>query len=176
MFWQGLRNVQNKFNERIVKSKGSLATRIDNRIHRRTVYVTMCLLLVVILGTMFNNLVSSKPVAYANSIRGDGVEIYWDQDCTNRTFSLDWGVIEPGSNRTVMVYVRNEGDSAVSLWITTSNWKPSVSSGYMTLIETYSGRILNSNEVIPMYLLLDVSHSISEITDFSFDIVITSSG
>lgn len=176
MFWQGLWNEQNKFKERIIKSKGSLATRIDNRIHRRTVYVTICLLLVVILGTMFNNLVSSGPVAYANSIRGDGVEIYWDQDCTNRTFSLDWGVIEPGSNRTVMVYVRNEGDSAVSLWITTSNWKPSSSSDYMTLIETYSGRSLNSNEVIPMYLLLEVSHAISEITDFSFDIVITTSG
>lgn len=176
MFWQGLRNVQNKFNEQIVKSKESLVIRIDNRVHRRTVYVTICLLLVVILGTMFNNLISSGPVAYANSIRGDGVEIYWDQDCTNRTYSIDWGVIELGSNRTVMVYVRNEGDSAVSLWIITSNWKPSVSSGYMSLIETYSGRILNSDEVIPMYLILDVSQSISEITDFSFDIVITTSG
>ena len=46
----------------------------------------------------------------------------------------------------------------------------------MTLIGTYSGKILNSNEVIPMYLLLDVSHAISEITDFSFDIVVTTSG
>ncbi len=170
------RNVQNKFNERIVKSKGSLTIRIDNRVQQRAAYVTICLLLVAILGTMFNNLVLSGPVAYANSIRGDGVEIYWDQDCTNRTFSLEWGVIKPGSNHTVMVYVRNESNSAVSLWITTANWKPSVSSDYMTLIETYSGRILNLNEVIPMYLILDVSNAISEITDFSFDIVITTSG
>jgi len=71
-----------------------------------------------------------------------------------------------------MIYVRNEAESAVSLWLATSNWTPLAALSYMTLIWTYSGRILNADEVIPMKLILDVSPTISGITDFSFDIVI----
>jgi hypothetical protein len=176
MSWQGLRKVQGKITQRIVNSKAPLAIRIGNRVHRRAVLVTMCILLVFILGTIIWNSGSSRTVAYANSMRGVGVGIYWDQDCTNRTLSLDWGLIEPDSNNNVMVYVRNEGDSAVSLWMETSSWTPSVALGYMTLIWTYSGRILGAGEVIPMELILNVSPTVSEITDFSFDIVITATG
>jgi hypothetical protein len=172
MFWQSLRKVPNKVNERILKSKVSLANRIGNRIHRRVVFATMCIILVVIVGTV----ITSRIVAYAGSIEGVGVEIYWDQGCTDRTLSLDWGLIEPGSNSTVSLYFRNEGDSAVFLWMETSNWKPSASLDYMTLIWTYSGRILNADEVIPIDLILNVSPTVSGIIDFSFDIVITTTG
>ena len=176
MFWQGLRKVPDKVNERIVNSKVPFAIRISNRVHRRAVFATMFMILVVVLGTIIVNSGSSRTVAYAYSMRGVGVGIYWDQGCTNRTLSLDWGLIEPGSNRTVMVYVRNEGDSAVSLWMTTSNWTPSVALGYMTLTWTYSGRILSADEVIPMELILNVSPTVSGITDFGFDIVISATG
>ena len=90
-----------------------------------------------------------------------------------RIFSLDWGIIGPGTNSTMRVYVRNEGNSAVYLWMETSNWKPSVSLSFMTLIWTYSGTILNADEVVPIDLILNVSPTVSGITDFSFDIVIT---
>jgi hypothetical protein len=176
VFWQGIRKVQDKVTQRIVNSKAPFAVRIGNHAHRRAVFATVCIILAVILGTIIWNSGSSRTVAYANSMRGVGVGIYWDQDCTNRTLSLDWGLIEPDSNNNVMVYVRNEGDSAVSLWMETSSWTPSVALGYMTLIWTYSGRILGAGEVIPMELILNVSPTVSEITDFSFDIVITATG
>jgi hypothetical protein len=119
---------------------------------------------------------SSRTIAYANSISGVGVGVYWDQACTNRTLSLDWGPIEPGSNSNTMVYIRNEGNSAVSLWMTTSNWNPTAASGYLTLTWTYTGRILSAGEVIPMELILNVFLTVSGITDFSFDVVITATG
>jgi hypothetical protein len=172
MFWNDLRKVRNKVNERIVKSKVSFAIRIVNRIHKRAVLASICILLVVILGTI----ISGIAVAYAGSINGVGVEIYWDQGCTKRTHSLDWGIIKPGANSTVTVYVRNEGNSAVYLLMETSNWKPSVSLSYMTLIWTYSGTILNVDEVVPIDLILNVSPTVSGITDFSFDITIITTG
>jgi hypothetical protein len=150
--------------------------KVPKKVTERIVFTTMCIILVAILGTVFMNSASSKNVAYANSVRGVGVGIYWDQDCTNRSLSLGWGVIEPGSNSTLLVYVRNEGDSAVSLWLRTFNWTPSVASDYMTLNWTYSGRILSANEVIPIELILNVSPTISGITDFSVDLVITATG
>jgi hypothetical protein len=150
--------------------------KVPKKVTKRIVFTTMCIILVAILGTAIMNSATSKNVAYANSVRGVGVGIYWDQNCTNRTLSLGWGVIEPGSNSTLMVYVRNEGDSAVSLWLRTFNWTPSVASDYMTLNWTYSGRILSANEVIPIELILNVSPTISGITDFSVDLVITATG
>jgi len=172
MFWNDLRNLLNKVNEKIVKSKVFFAIQIGNRIHKIALFTSIFILLVIILGSI----ISFRTVAYADSINGDGVEIYWDQGCTNRTLSLDWGTIEPGTNSTLSVYVRNEGDSSVYLWIETSNWKPSVSLGYMTLIWTYSGTILNADEVIPIDLILNVSPIVNGITDFSFDTVITATG
>jgi hypothetical protein len=173
MFWQGPRKAPYKVNERTVTSKGSFAIRVSNRVHWRAAFATICIILFVILGIIVGNPGWSIPVAHADYVRGVGVGIYWDQGCTNRTLSLNWGIIEPGSNSTLMVYVRNEGDSAVSLRIATSNWTPSVASGCITLTWTYSGRILNADEVIPMELSLNVSPTVSGITDFSFDTVIT---
>lgn len=167
-----LTKVLNKVNETIVKSKVPYAIRIGNRIHRSVVFALTCILLVVILGTI----ISGITTAYADSINGVGVEIYWDQTCTKRTLSLDWGIIEPGTNNTLRVYVRNEGNSPVYLWMETSNWNPSTSLDYITLIWTYSDTILNVDEVIPIDLILNVAPTVSGITDFNFDTTITTTG
>ena len=172
MLCDDLKKVVNKVNERIEKSNVPFSIRIGNRIHRRAVFASICILLVVILGTI----ISGIPATYADSINGVGVEIYWDQGCTKRIFSLDWGIIEPGTNNTLRVYVRNEGNSPVYLWMETSNWNPSASLSYMTLIWTYSDTILNVDEVVPIDLILNVSPIVTGITDFNFDTTITTAG
>jgi hypothetical protein len=170
--WQALYKV----NEGTVISKGAFAMRISNRITWRTVFATMCLILLVILGIIIGNPGWNIPIVQANYVSGKGVGIYWDQDCTNMVLSLDWGLIEPGLNSTVIVYVRNEDDSAVSLLMATSNWAPSFALDYLTLTWTYTGKILGSNDVIPIELNLNVSPTVSGITDFSFHIAITTTG
>jgi hypothetical protein len=176
VFWQGIRKVRDKGIERIATSKALFAIRNSSRVHMRRVISTTAIILVFILGTIIVNSGSSRTVAYAYTMRGVGVGIYWDQACTNRTLSLNWGPIEPASNSAVLVYVRNEGDTAVSLWMATSNWTPAVASGQMTLNWSYSGQPLDVDQVIPIELNLFVSPSATGITDFSFDIVITTTG
>jgi hypothetical protein len=176
MIWQGPRKVPDKVKKRVANSKVPFAIRNSKRVHKRVGFATMFIILVVILGTIILNSGSSRTVAYANSMRGVGVGIYWDQACTKRTLSLDWGHIEAGSSNTLTVYIKNEGDSAVSLWMATSNWAPSLAFSYLTLTWTYTSRILNVDEVIPVELILNVSPAISGITDFSFDTVITITG
>jgi len=173
LFSHSLRKVPNKFNERTVHSKVLSTTQISNRVHKRVLFATMSIILVIALGTIVGKSGSSKPVARASSMSGVGSGIYWDQACANRTLSLDWGLVEPGSSSTMRVYVRNEDDSAVSLWMATSNWTPQIASEYMTLIWTYSGRILSTNEVVPIDLILTVCPNASGITDFSLDVIIT---
>jgi hypothetical protein len=173
MPWHSLRKAPDKNNKRIVSLRVPFSIRISNRVHRRAVFVTVCIIMAAILGTIMENSRSSKTVAHGDSVRGLGVGIYWDQGCANRTLSLDWGLIEPGSNNTLTVYIRNEGKSAVSLWITTSNWNPSAALGYMSLDWNYSGQILGVDQVIHLELILSVFPTVSEIQHFSFDIIIT---
>lgn len=57
----------------------------------------------------------SKTVSNVGSITAIGVGIYWNQETTEQVSSIDRGTFEPGSNKSVTVYIKNEGDSAVSL-------------------------------------------------------------
>jgi hypothetical protein len=84
--------------------------------------------------------------------------------------------LDPGSNKTVTVYVRNEGNSAATLSRATQNWNPSTASSYMTLTWNYAGQTLSVNQVLQIRLTLAVSSAVSGITSFSFDIVITATG
>ncbi len=146
------------------------------------VVLSVCLALVLgalvisILGNVFSLVQTNRTVTSIGSVKGIGVGIYWDSSCTNPVSSINWGVIEPGSNRTVTIYIRNEGNTAVTLSRTTQNWNPTTSSNYMTLNWTYSGQTLSVNQVLLIRLMLVVSSNISGITNFSFDITITASG
>jgi hypothetical protein len=146
--------------------------RVGNHVHRGAIFATMCIVMVVILGIITGLFDASKSASYASSVRGFGAEIYWDQGCTNRTLSFDWGPIEPGLNKTLTVYIRNEGDSATCLSMATSNWTPSAALSFMTLNWNYSGRILSVDQVIPLELTLAISLTISGITNFSFETTI----
>jgi hypothetical protein len=173
MFRHSLRKVPDKINERKVNLRKPFSIRISNHVHRRAVFAIVCIIVFIVLGTIIGNFGSSKTFAYADSVKGLGAGIFWNQACTNRTLSLDWGSIELGSNNNLTVYIRNEGNSAVSLWLATSNWTPFAALEYMTLNWNYSGQILSVDQEIPVELILSVSPNIIGITGFSFDTIIT---
>jgi len=175
MFWESLRKVPDKINERIVNLKVTLVIPIGNHAHRKVILAAICLLSIAIFGAVMAAIGSSKTIVYASSVNGLGAGIYWDQACTNRTLSLNWGPIEAGSNNTLTIYIKNESNSADSLSLQTSNWTPSTSLGYMSLNWNYSGQVLSVDQVIPLELTLTVSPTISGITNFSFDTTITTS-
>jgi hypothetical protein len=131
-------------------------------------------LALVALGPVVSSaLTGSKTVSNAGSVKGVGVGIYSDQACTSAISSINWGMIDPGSNVNKTVYIRNEGTTTATLSMTTSNWNPANASSYMTLSWNYGGQSLNVNQVIQIKLTLSVSVSVKGITSFSFDITIT---
>jgi hypothetical protein len=173
MLWHNLRKAPDKTNERKVNLSAPFSIRTSNHVHWRVVFAIVCIIMLIVLGTIIGISSSSKTFAYADSVKGIGSGIYWDQACTSSTLSLDWGPIEPGSNNSLTVYIRNEGNSAVYLWLATSNWTPSAALGFMTLNWNYSGQILGAYQEIPVELILSVSPNIVVITGFSFDTIIT---
>ena len=117
----------------------------------------------------------SKTVSNIGSITAIGVGIYWNQQATDKVSSIDWGSMEPDSNKSVTVYIKNEGDYAVSLSLYTSNWNPSSASDYISVNWDYQGQFITAGEIVQVKLTLSISASIEGIETFSFDTAITAS-
>jgi len=99
-----------------------------------------------------------------------GVGVYWDNNCTDSVKEIDWGTIQPGSTVNVTVFVKNEGNRAISLNITAENWSPLETTSYMTFSSNYMGQTINVREILQVTLSLTTSSNIEDITSFSFDI------
>lgn len=144
-----------------------------NSVRRKAIVASICVLIIVAFGAITENLGSSKTAAHASDVKGFGAGIYWDQACTNRTLAFEWGSIGAGSNSNFTVYIKNEGTSAASLCLETMSWSPSVSSEYIFLAWNYSGQVLKVGEELPIELTLTVAPTISGITTFGFNSLVT---
>jgi hypothetical protein len=128
------------------------------------------------LSPVMSAIQASKSVSNSGSVKGIGVGIYSDQSCTSPVSSFNWGILDPGSNANKTIYIRNEGNTAATLSLATSNWNPATASSYMTLTWNYGGQTLSVNQVVQVKLTLSVSSSTTGITNFSFDITVTAAG
>jgi len=99
--------------------------------------------------------------------------IYSDSGCTTVLSSISWGTLDPGGSTSATAYLKNEGNVQVMLSMTYGNWTPSSASSYFTLSWDRQSYVLSVGSVVQATLTLSVSSSISGITTFSFDIIIT---
>lgn len=132
--------------------------------------ITTIVLILCIVPQIMSLIIASETIPNTGSVESVGVGVYWNAALTNKTSSINWGIIEPGSNENVTVYIQNQGNSAATLTMNTSGWNPSNASNYMTLTWSYGGQSINAGAVTQVKLTLGVSASTVGITDFSFDI------
>ena len=116
---------------------------------------------------------SSVRINNQGTVKALGVGVYRDHNCTSPVSLINWGTVEPGSTNNVTVYVRNEGNTAANISMTTENWNPQNAPNYLTLNWNYNGQQLNPSEAVQITLSLDVSSSVQGIENFSFDIIIS---
>ena len=129
-----------------------------------------------LIGQVISALQSNKTISNVGAVKAIGVGVYWNQTCTNTVTSINWGMVEPSSTVNRTCYIRNEGNSASTLELQTSNWSPSEAAGYIYLSWDYGGQSLNLDEVVQVTFTLSVSSSVQNITSFSFDITISATG
>lgn len=151
----------------------SFPPRFGNHFPKKAIIAVVSVFAIFILAITQGNSSSTVNFAHAGSVNGFGVGIYWNHACTNRTLSINWGNINAGSNSSKTVYIKNEGNSPATLWLSASKWVPSSSSDYMSLSWNYSGEMLETNQIIPLTLTLTVIPNASELANFSFDIIVT---
>jgi hypothetical protein len=105
-------------------------------------------------------------------VKAVGVGVYEDSECSKNVTSINWGTLEPGDTVNFRVYIKNEGSTGLMLNMTTVNWDPTQASEHITLNWNREGHILDPNSVVQASLTLSTSSDISDVTNFSFDIII----
>jgi hypothetical protein len=109
-----------------------------------------------------------------------GVEAYWDIGLQNKTETIEWGVVWPGSSISVTLYIKSTSNAEVALILDSTDWEPASISEFMILLWDYNGMVLDLGEIIEVTLTLSVSSSdqfirylvANDVKQFSFEIVI----
>jgi len=119
-------------------------------------------------------LVTMNTITNVSAVEANGVGVYWDSNCSNEVFSIDWSTLVPGSVKNITVYIRNEENEPIFLTRSTTNWNPSKAQSYLNLGWNYTyARAMNPGEALQITLTLSVSRYVEGISNFSFDIVIS---
>jgi hypothetical protein len=98
--------------------------------------------------------------------------VYWDQACTKPVSSINWGNVSAawGSEKDVVVFVKNLGSNATVLSMNMSALNPSSAYLKMYLCWNYGGQKLASGSVANVTLSLFVTPLISGVSSFSFNV------
>jgi len=130
----------------------------------------------VLVASTFAVITIQKNIPGAGSIKGVGLGIYWDPQCANETSSIDFGLLEAGSQKDFTLYLENEGNTDLTLSMATQNWNPVEASNYIALTWNREGQKTSPGQVISFVITLSVSSNIQDISSFSLDITISGTG
>lgn len=146
------------------------------RSHALAVYTLIASALIASTLTAYAIMTSQKNVPATGLVKAAGLGVYWNHQCTNATSSLDFGLLEPGASKSFNLYLKNEGNSALQLNMTSQNWNPGNCPNYLTLTWNRQGYVISPNEVIAFSIQLSLSTNVQGIDSFSFDTVISGTG
>jgi hypothetical protein len=118
----------------------------------------------------------SQSVSSSGSVTAINVGVYSDSSCTQNLTTIDWGTVAPGNSVTKTVYVKNTGNSDITLSMTKNGWNPTSANGPITVTWNKEGTTLSAGASAAAIITLSVSSGISGITTFSVNIVITGTG
>ena len=121
-------------------------------------------------------LTTNQMVQSSGIISSVNLGVYQEYACTNNLTSVYWGTLSPGDTMTRTIYLKNIGTDPLTITMTPTNWNPTSANGPITLTWNRESNTLNAGEVATATLTLSVSPSISGITTFDMDIMITGTG
>jgi hypothetical protein len=115
----------------------------------------------------------SEALPMKGSISAVNVGIYSDSQCSQRLTSVDWGTLSPGETLTKTIYIKNTCDRQLELRMTENNWDPPEADGPISITWNREGATLYPGQSVQAVITLSVSSTISGITSFDVQVVIT---
>ncbi len=138
----------------------------------------VALVLVVIVVAALMNAIYLKKYGNLNAsavISPQGIGVYRDYASTNAVTNVDWGSLSPGSTKNIKVYIRNEANETRNLSISSADWVPTGADAQLSFSWKSTTVQIDPGEIANVTLSLYVSKTISGISAFSFDVVVSSS-
>ena len=130
----------------------------------------------LLIGYTLGTLTTQRKISNIGSIKAIGVDVFSDLNCTEPILQIKWGILEPNTSKTIATFVKNSGNSPVTLIVYAQNWLPVNCTDYMTLTASPNNALIQPSQVIEVNLTLSVASDVHGIIDFSFDIVFNGSG
>jgi len=121
-------------------------------------------------------LLTQRTIGAAGVIKGVELGVYFDVQCANATSFLDFGQLEPGSSKNYTLHLRNEGNSAMILNMTSEDWNPTIAADHISLTWNREGYQINADDIIDFIITLKISDNIVSVDSFSLNIVISGQG
>jgi hypothetical protein len=118
-------------------------------------------------------LTTSQNVPVSGTISAINLGCYTNSGCTTPLISVDFGTITPGSQNNQTIYVKNTGNTAENLTMTTNTWSPSNANTYLTLTWSPTTTTLAPGASTSATLTLTASSGAGVLSGFSFNIVFT---
>lgn len=132
-----------------------------------TVIMSILAIFALVMATYYSS------IRFNGSIRGVGVGIYEDANCTQPLQSVNVGIVDLGETKNWTIFVRNEAQTIIGLSMQTLNWDPATAESQIQLTWDYNGQRLQINSTLQVTLTLLTSPSLQGLTVFSFDAVIS---
>jgi len=142
---------------------------------KQSVLLASLILIPTLIGIVIGANIVQVTLHSSGKIKAVNVEVFLDQNCTDIASSIDWGMLEKGEQKTTVLYVKNTGNTPLTLSLTTQNWTPTNATTYIKVSWNLENATITADQVLQVDITMSVLPSVSGFTDFSFDIVITGS-
>jgi hypothetical protein len=91
----------------------------------------------------------------------------------NPVSAINWGSLRAGTTQSITIYVRNEGNTAITLFKSVTNWNPAEAADYISIDWDYSNQPLRPGNTLKLKLTLTISSRASALNSFSYQFTIT---
>ena len=150
--------------------------RVDMK-YKKNFGIIAIVALAIISGLVVSGLLTvSKTLSSTGTVKAINVDVYWDSSCTQVVNLIDWGILGPGDSVSQTVYVKNGGNAPMNISLSVSGWSPVGAGSYLGVSWDREDAVVAAGGVVQAVLILDVSSSITGISDFSFELVIEGTG
>jgi hypothetical protein len=123
-------------------------------------------------------LIAQQDVPNSGSIGGNitstvDISVYNNPDATIICSALYWGNLNSGDTATKTIYIKNVGNVSETLSMTATNWTPSTATQSLYLTWNQEGAVLAAGEVVPATIVLKIVADTGDLSDFSFNLVVS---
>jgi hypothetical protein len=135
--------------------------------------IALAIAAIALIATTAAILTSNQTVPLNGTINAVNLAIYSDSACTQTVSTLNVGTLNPGANATQTLYVKNTGNIAETLTISTANWNPTNANTSLTLSWNRQNYVLPAGQNIQATLTLTAAANTGSLTNFNCDVTLT---